>query len=120
MGLARTYKLSLTFIALFILIAACGPSPLEEARELVPIGTPRDDALQILSETSWYHQPCGSDVAVHDLFFFGSRKYDRADVVIVESRSVEGILIVRQLGSFEPYAWQTAYRDCIQRHMFED
>ncbi len=120
MGLARTFKLSLTFIALFVLIAACGPSPLEEARELVPIGTPRDDAIRILSETSWYHQPCPNVITIDDLFFFGSRKYDRADVVIVRSEPVEGIFIVYDISSFEPYAWHAAYRDCLQRNMFED
>ena len=120
MSRGQIYKLLLISVALLILVTACRPSPLEEARELVPIGTPRDDAIRILSETAWYHQPCPNVITIDDLFFFGSRKYDKADVVIVRSEPVEEVFILYDISSFEPYAWHAAYRDCIQRHMVED
>jgi hypothetical protein len=120
MGLGRICKLLLISVTLLILVTGCRPSPFEEARQLVPIGTRRDDAIRILGETAWYHQPCPLAVSIDDLFFFGSRKYDKADVVIVSSEPIDDIYVVYLVSSFEPYAWHTAYRDCLQRDMFED
>ena len=118
---SRTRRLmqraALTF--LFLLITACQASPLEEARKQVGIGTPREEAIGILSEKSWYHQPCPNRVTIDDLFFYGSHKYDEADVVIVRSEPVDGVLVVYDLGSFESYAWHAAYGNCIQRDRFD-
>jgi hypothetical protein len=100
-------------------LVACHQNPLEEAREQVPIGTTREDAISILGEASWYHQPCPSSVTIDDLFFFGSHEYDKADVVIVRSEPKNGIYVVYGVSSFESYAWHTAYADCLQRDKFE-
>jgi hypothetical protein len=104
---------------LVLLVAACRPSPLEEARKQVPVGTPREDAIKILSEKAWYHQECPNRVTIDDLFFYGSHRYDQAEVVIVRSEPVNGVFVVYDLGSFEPYAWHAAYQDCLQRDRFE-
>jgi hypothetical protein len=111
---------------LLFLVASCYTSPLDEARKQVPAGTLRDDAIRVLTEKAWYHQPCpnlvgGELETITDLFFFGSHKYDKADIVIVTSKPVNGIFVVDgDLGSFEPYLWQAVYQDCIQRERFED
>lgn len=113
-------------ILLVTLVAGCYSSPLEEARKQVPVGTLRDDAIRILSEKAWYHQPCpnlvgGKLETITDLFFFGRHKYDQADIVIVKSKPVNGVFVVGDdLGSFEPYVWHAVYRDCLQREHFED
>lgn len=108
-------------LALLVLLpTACYVSPLEEARKQVPIGTPREDAIKILSEKAWYHQPCPNKVTIVDLFFYGSRKYDEAEVVIVHSETVDGVFVVDDISSFESYAWHTAYQDCFQRDKFEE
>ena len=59
-------------------------------------------------------------ITIDDLFFFGSHKYDKAEVVIVTSEPIAGVFVVYDLGSFEPYAWHAAYQDCLQRKQFED
>ncbi|MBK7200667.1 hypothetical protein [Candidatus Amarolinea dominans] len=107
-------------ILLVTLVAGCYSSPLEEARKQVSVGTLRDDAIRILSEKAWYHQPCPNRITIDDLFFFGSHKYDKAEVVIVTSEPIAGVFVVYDLGSFEPYAWHAAYQDCLQRKQFED
>jgi len=113
-------------MALVLLVAGCYTSPLEEARKQVPVGTLRDDAVRILSETAWYHQECpnfvGTDLStITDLFFFGSHNYDKADIVIVKSKPVDGVFVVHDdLGSFEPYVWHAVYGECVQRDKFED
>ncbi len=115
-----------TLAVMLLLAAGCHTSPLEDAREQVSTGTLRDDAIRILSEKAWYHQECPNFVGtalstITDLFFFGSHKYDKADIVIVTSEPVNGIFVVnRDPGSFEPYLWQAVYQDCIQRDKFED
>lgn len=116
----RTRQLLRAAFPLFLLAIACRPSPLEEARKQVPIGTRRDDAIRILSETAWYHQPCPNRVTIDDLFFFGSHRYDKAEVVIVGSEPIDGVFVVYDIGSFEPYAWHATYQDCLQRDRFED
>jgi hypothetical protein len=93
------------------------PSAVETARIQVPIGTPRNEAIETLGATAWYHQPCWDQT---DLFFYGSRNYDRAEIVILGSKLVDGVYVVDSIDGFEPYAWQTAYADCIQRERFED
>ncbi len=106
-------------LTLLVLLAACHASPLEEARKKVPIGTPREEAIRILNEEAWYHQPCPNQVTIDDLFFFGSHKYDEAEVVIVGSEPIDGVFVVYDVSSFESYAWHTAYQDCLQRDRFD-
>lgn len=105
---------------LVFLLAACRPHPLEEAKRLVPIGMFREEAIQILDSEAWYHQECPSPVRITDLFFYGSHQYDEADIVILESLPEGEIYRVAHIGTFEPNAWHTAYRDCVRRDKFED
>ena len=110
-------------LCVVVLVCACQsqPTTLERARQQVPVGTIRENAIAILSQEAWYHEPCSvDDVYSTDLFFFGSKKYDEAEIVIVDSRAVEGVLQVYQVSTFESYAWQGGYRDCIDRSKFED
>lgn len=117
---SHTTRTIAILILLIVLVAACRSSPLEEARKQVPIGMLRDDAVRILSEKAWSHQPCPNRITIDDIFFYGSHKYDKAEVVIVGSEPKEGVFVVYDIGSFESYAWQAAYRNCIQRDKFED
>lgn len=57
-------------LVLLLLTLACGTPTWEKEMEKVEIGMSRDQAVNILSETAWYHQPCPGDSAVDDLFFF--------------------------------------------------
>jgi hypothetical protein len=93
------------------------PSALDWARSQIPTGTPRQDAIALLGATAWYHQPCWDRT---DLFFYGSRSYDRAEIVILSSKLVNGVYVVDSIGGFEPNAWHAAYADCIKRERFED
>ena len=113
-------KRTFCLLCVVALLTACQPHPTERAAQQVPYGTPRDDAVEILSQEAWYHQPCRRGVSIKDLFFYGSHRYDKADIVIVDSSPRdEGYEVVR-ISTFESYAWHTAYRDCIDRGMFED
>lgn len=118
--------MALALGALLLLVAGCYASPLEEARKQVTTGTLRDDAIQILNEKAWYHQVCHHRIGtefetIEDLFFFGSHKYDRADIIIVTSAPVNSVFVVnREIGSFDPYLWHSVYGDCIQRDRFEN
>jgi len=94
-------------------------SPLERAREQVPVGTTREEAIRILSQEAWYHQECPNRITIDDLFFYGSHEYDKAEIVIVGSEPVDDEFIVHRLGSFESYAWQGAYQDCLQLDRFD-
>ena len=102
-----------------LLVTACRANPLDRARELVSVGDTRKDAIEILGSESWYHQPCENRSSIDDLFFYGDRHYDKAVIVIVTSTLAEGEYRVSGIGSFEPYAWHTAYADCIDRDRFE-
>lgn len=109
-----------------LLLTSCHTSPVDEARNLVTAGTLRNEAIRVLSEEAWYHQPCqnlvgGKLETITDLFFFGSHKYDEADIVIVTSKPLNNEFVVaREVGSFEPYLWHSVYGDCIQRDRFEN
>ena len=72
-----------------LLLVACQQHPLEMARERLSLGTTRED------------------------------EYEKADIVIVDSRLEDETYRIVSLSSFEPYAWHTAYKDCIQRDSFE-
>ena len=64
--------------------------------------------------------PGGKELPITDLFFYGSRQYDTDDVLIITSRAKDDVFEVERIGSFEHYAWHTAYRNCIQRDKFID
>ncbi len=107
-------------IALLMLLGACQPHPLKRAREQVPIGTSREQAIEVLNQEAWYHQPCPNWSTIDDLFFYTSRQFSKAQVVIVQSEPIDGVYVVYDIGTFdEPNAWRAAYRDCLQMDMFE-
>lgn len=111
-----------------LLLTACESRvmPYEKYKEIILPGQEREEAIKGLQEAAWYHQACprgtptAKDFFVADLFFFGSHKYDKAEILIVVSYPKENKLIVDHLGTFEPNAWQTGYADCIQRDQFEE
>lgn len=107
-------------LGVLFLVVACKATPLKEAKELVAIGDLRDDAIVTLSMEAWYHQPCRNRNSIDDLFFYGSQKYDKADIVIVTSVWEDEKYRVSQVSSLESYAWHAAYQDCIDRNRFED
>ncbi len=112
--------LALMLLVSLLLLAACQPHPLERAREQVPIGITREEAIAILNQEAWYHQPCPNRITIDDLFFYTSRRFKKAQVVIVQSEPVEGEYRVYDIGTFdEPNAWRAAYRDCLQMDLFE-
>ena len=94
--------------------------PVTRARELVAVGDSREKAIELLAADAWYYQPCGvGENSATDLFFYGNHSYDRARIVIVNSRSEDGELKVTQVSSDEPYMWQTYCSDCIDEERFE-
>lgn len=112
--------LVLILLAAMLLLGACQPPPLERAREQVPIGISREEAIAILSQEAWYHQPCPNRITIDDLFFYTSRRLKEAQVVILQSEPIDGVYVVYDIGTFdEPNAWRAAYRDCLQMDMFE-
>jgi hypothetical protein len=115
-------KKSILLLYSLLLLTACRreASPLEKAKSQIDIGMARNRAVDILERDSWYHQVCPyRGVVVHDLFFYGSHRYDYADIIIVLSVQEDGEYEVDSFGSFEPYIWQARYEDCIQQDKFE-
>ncbi len=116
----RLLLLTLLSLALLLPMSGCRVHPLGRARQQVPIGMPREEAIRILGSQAWYHQPCGRHTIKSDLFFFGSHQYDRADVVIVTSYPGESEYVVVRVDTFyEANAWHTAFADCLQRDQFD-
>ena len=111
-------KLWVVYLTSLMVILACGTPTWMQEMEKVEIGMSRGQAIDILSETSWYHQPCPGDNIVDDLFFYGERTYDESSIVIVTSDTKTGSVI--QVSTFESYAWHTAYAKCIERDKFDD
>jgi len=105
-------------LGLLLITLACGAPTWVREMEKVEIGMSREQIIGILSETSWYHQPCPGDNIIDDLFFYGEHTYDEANIVIVTSDTKTGS--VTQVGTFESYAWHTAYAKCIERDKFDD
>ena len=94
--------------------------PLARARGLVAVGDSREKAIELLAADAWYYQRCGvGENFATDLFFYGSHGYDSAEIVILDSATKDGVLSVRQIGSFEPYIWQSIYADCPDEERFE-
>ena len=113
-------KKTIVLFCLLFLVTACQASPLDKARELVSVGDLRKDAVEILKEEAFYHQPCQYQSLIKDLFFYGDQHYDKADIVIVTSDLADGEHRVIGIGSFETYLWQNIYEDCIDRDRFKD
>ena len=113
-------KKLIMLLILMLCLVSCENTPLQQARNLVNIGDLRDDAITNLGVDAWYHQPCKNRYSIDDLFFYGSHKYDKAYIVIVTSVLDSEEYRVSQISSFEPYAWQSAYRDCIDLNKFTD
>jgi hypothetical protein len=91
--------LVVSFIFLFV---GCGPYiTLTWAREQLLVGTLRPQVIEVLGKVSWYHQACiYKDEVVEDLFFYGSHKYDQAEVFIVDYKKLgENQWEVSQIGS---------------------
>jgi hypothetical protein len=81
----------------------------------------RDQALNIMSKDAWYSAQCSnSDTWRTDVYFYGSKDWDRAEIVILFSELADGRFRVEQVATFdEPNVWHTAYRDCVDRGVFE-
>ena len=109
------------WLFLLLFFVSCHRHPVFDARDRIPIGTLRAEAFAILAPQSWYFETCyESEERVEDIFFFGSHKYDDAEIVIVASALEDGWFRVKSIGSFENYIWHTTYSDCIDRERFED
>jgi hypothetical protein len=75
----------------------------------------------VLEQKAWYSQPCQRvDESITDLFFFGSREFDQAELVTVRSVREGTQYKVDRIGHLEPSAWQGDYADCIQRDKFDE
>ena len=122
---------SVVVVAIIVTVIACvmclmwvllprPPHPLERARDLVAVGDSREKAIELLAADAWYHQPCTiNEDSGTDLFFYGSRGYDRAQVVIINSRLQNGELQVSQIATCPRYIWQSHYFNCIDEKRFE-
>lgn len=110
--------IGLACVIVVLLLTACRELPVYAARRKVPIGMPRDEAVQILKEGAWYYQPCDKYGAT-DLFFYGSHHVDDTDIVIVDSSPYEGTYRVHSVGAFENYLWPKVYDYCLDMERFE-
>lgn len=113
-------RLVVIMFCLCLALTACQESLVSQAKQEVPIGMRREEAINVLSPRAWYHQSCMNQNSVDDLFFYGSRQYDRADLVIVNSAVQTDTYRVALIGTLEPNAWHAAYKDCVQRSKFEN
>lgn len=115
----RTLRHRLRFLIFGIVIAACGANPLTQPMQLVREGMSRDAAVNALQQEAWYYQSCSRGDWIDDLFFFGSRSWNSASILIVTSKPNNQAWQVVDISSFdEAGAWQTAYADCLQRNKF--
>jgi len=122
--LARAVRVTLITVYLIVFAAALStcyiaPDPFSFAQRHIDPGMPRTDAIAVLGQHSWYHQPCVENARLVDLFFFGDRRYDRAFVVILSSESKSGSYRVTDVSTQDNYLWQFEYKDCIQEERFE-
>ena len=112
----------LVYLAALVIVAGCSTtSSWEKAMEETKPGMSRAEVVAKLTTEAWYYQPCPRRRYTEDLFFYDSHQYDRARIVIVGYRpDSTGDLKVDSVGTFDDYAWQGAYSDCVQRDKFED
>jgi len=123
--LARVAAFIILLTVVALLAAGCEDAlsaRLHRAQRLIPPGTPREEAVAILGRDSWYHQECRySAGSVTDLFFYGSRRWDEATILIVGSTFRDGQFRVTGIGTFADAApWQATFANCVQRDRFED
>lgn len=77
-------------------------------RNRVPVGTPWSEAVAILSQDAWERRDCGVFDGIHiDIFFYGSRKYDRAGIIYLRSTSDEISPSVEFVGTLDYYMVRT-------------
>ena len=108
-------------LGLLLLLAACteSPHPLDVARDTVraklPIGMPIEEAVALVDE-AWHHAECPyseyGESAYH-LFFFGSRDFGGAEVVIVEAKGPHDDQVVAWIGTVDDSRRGMIY-DCIE------
>lgn len=107
---------------MFILIACAAEThPVRKLREQLPEGTLRGEAIELIQDEiqPWYHQVCIRGSSTHDLFFYGSRKYDEAEAIVVISIEVEGgQLRIFPVAATEQGDWKASYRDCVDSNRF--
>lgn len=104
-----------------LIVSSCWDSGVSvyDLMESVSADMSYEEVFDTLSEQSWYHQPCPRPSFDVDLFFFGSREYERAKIIIVTSEKRGSDRHIRNIGTYdEPNAWQTSYRNCIQKDRF--
>lgn len=122
--IALTMRVStvLVYLAALAITAGCSDtSNWAKAMKETKPGMSRSEVVAKLTTEAWYYQPCPNGPYTVDLFFFDSHQYDRARIVIVRSLPDSmGALKVVRVSTFDDYAWQGAYSDCVQRDKFED
>lgn len=116
--------LTQNLLVLLLVVVVIGCSSKATPYELAlgqDIGKSRQAQIaQMIQLGSWYHETCTMKQSyATDIFFFGSKDYDKANIVIVDSYLTNGEMLVEKISTFEPYAWNTAYGDCIDRSRFE-
>jgi hypothetical protein len=93
--------------------------PVLQARSAIPIGTERDVALQELSD-AWYHADCRfGDGSGPELFFFGTQEPEKARILEVDYKVVNGAVQVSNIGSLENYMLHL-YSYCLPSEMVPD
>ena len=95
--------------------------PLERSyqfREQLPVGTPRDEVVAILSEDAWYHEICKDHPFNAEIFFYDNREWDRAEIVIMFTELYGDEYVLEGIYGAEPNEWHTWYDGCYDRSMF--
>lgn len=89
------------------------------AQSRIKLGDERTIAIEKLPE-AWFHRYCssGANNAI-DIFFFGSRRQQHVEVVVITYEIQDGKALVKYLGSLENYML-VAYSDCIPPGTFEE
>ena len=84
-------------------------------------GTDTTEVVEAIKDDAWAYVPCfQDDTSRIDLFFFDSKSYDEANIVIVRSLLHNNTWEVDSIGTFdESNAWQAAFSNCIDRKMFD-
>lgn len=108
-------------VALGVISGCSNTSSWEKAMKETKPGMSRAEVVAKLTAEAWYYQPCPRRSYTLDLFFFDSHQYDRARIVIVDyTPDSTGDLKEDSVSTFDDYAWQVPYSDCVQRDKFED
>lgn len=108
-------------LGLLLLLAACteSPHPLDVAyatvRAKLPIGMPIEQAVALVDE-AWHHAECpynGYGQFAYHLFFFGSRDFGGAEVVIVRARGPKDDQVVAWIGTVDDSIRGMIY-ECVE------